>query len=323
MDNKMNKCITGVKGNKPFDSYHNTFPLRPDIHRYFDYSRLTLIPKRDKNNSYKLAVHVLMPPGKSNNLDLQVIEQYHNRLCLPIRGIPPEYLFARFAWSLFHNIVLVFFMENDGAMLNVGLVQKSKDTNSRESISKMMDKDIPQPRTGSSKTEPQSNNTLGTKRGRGELEEQDDNDDRYSFSSFDSNAYDAALNVHSNSSWSGTDISDTDSYSSNGSEGEYLRKRPHTLNRGKAIKKEHSNKNDTHEWVKDQKEQEPGSSSSTNNNPISGLSTVQGLVGEGSMSSEGRRDIKYRPRVDIDLKSIHRKVSNDHKVYGEVDTDSD
>ncbi|KAI0130898.1 hypothetical protein F4814DRAFT_404152 [Daldinia grandis] len=256
IENNMHRYITGAKGSKPFDSYHNTFPLRPDIHRQFDYSHLTLVPKRDESNSYKLAIHVLMPPGRSNNFDLQVIEQYHNHVCRAIKGVPPEYLFVRFAWSLFNSMVLVLFLRDNGIIFNVGLVETNRITGSRESVAQMMDKDIPQPRTGSSLTEPRPTESRGTKRGRNELEKQDDNNDTHSFSSFDPDAYDAALDVHSNGTWVGTGINDTDdidSCSSSGIECGHPQKRPRFVSREKATKVQDSNKNDTHEWVKDQK----------------------------------------------------------------------
>ncbi|KAI0179784.1 hypothetical protein GGR52DRAFT_568554 [Hypoxylon sp. FL1284] len=108
--NHMRRFATSLSAsNDPQNDVENLIPLRTDLHYYFDYSHFTILPKRDRDDrdmplqSYSLVVHVLNPPGKSHGGDLTILKEYHNLECYPMRRIPVEYLFARFAWSIMHE----------------------------------------------------------------------------------------------------------------------------------------------------------------------------------------------------------------------------
>jgi hypothetical protein len=86
---------------EPIDVPRNALLLRSDIHTVFDHRRfaITLKPLPAATNgpaNYGLAVH-LFPPGLSE----QVVKLYHRVAIQPLHGVAPEYLFARFAWTVF------------------------------------------------------------------------------------------------------------------------------------------------------------------------------------------------------------------------------
>ncbi|KAK3311627.1 uncharacterized protein B0T15DRAFT_81386 [Chaetomium strumarium] len=86
----------------------NIVILRKDLHHLFDARRFTFIPKRfGSSESAELVTHVLLPSGSAEFIGL-----YHNRLPQPIRGISVEFLFARFAWCLFRDEHLQFFLSD-------------------------------------------------------------------------------------------------------------------------------------------------------------------------------------------------------------------
>lgn len=115
--NKMKRYCSIRDGLKLIDDERNHIVLRRDIHPLFDARKLLIIAKAGSSPSAvaassstgadavplsretvpsQLVLHVL--PSGSNEL----IELYHNRrLQNPIRGIMVEFLFARFAWTLF------------------------------------------------------------------------------------------------------------------------------------------------------------------------------------------------------------------------------
>lgn len=107
--------------NDPLNDIENLIPIRKDLHHLFDYSNLVIVPKRDRNPStgapldtYSLLTHVLQPPGRSRGGDLVILDQYHNLDCYPIKRVPMEYIFARFAWSLFNDKVILL-LRDEGA----------------------------------------------------------------------------------------------------------------------------------------------------------------------------------------------------------------
>jgi hypothetical protein len=69
----------------------NAILLRAGIHKIFDEKRLLLIPK---NSSF--VVHVLARGSTS-----ELVNLYHNVQLQPLTGVAIEYLFARFAWTIF------------------------------------------------------------------------------------------------------------------------------------------------------------------------------------------------------------------------------
>ncbi|THW79657.1 hypothetical protein D6D18_09279 [Aureobasidium pullulans] len=86
---------------EPIDVPRNALLLRSDIHTVFDQRRfaITLKPLSVATNgpvTYGLAVH-LFSPGLSE----QFVKLYHGVAIQPLHGVAPEYLFARFAWTVF------------------------------------------------------------------------------------------------------------------------------------------------------------------------------------------------------------------------------
>ncbi|KAI0835347.1 hypothetical protein F5Y06DRAFT_306306 [Hypoxylon sp. FL0890] len=74
----------------------NLMLLRADVHRTFNSKAFTLFPKLRDNNRV-LVAHVL--DGDGRQLD-ELIGIYQNRILHQLYGVPPEYLFARFAWAI-------------------------------------------------------------------------------------------------------------------------------------------------------------------------------------------------------------------------------
>ena len=84
----------------------NILVLRKDIHHLFDARRFTFVPKRfgPSPRPPEIVTHVLLPSGSP-----ELVGLYHNRAPQPICGISVEFLFARFAWSLFTDEHIPFF----------------------------------------------------------------------------------------------------------------------------------------------------------------------------------------------------------------------
>jgi len=80
----------------------NSILLRSDIHYLFDDRRFALVPKplANASNSTGIVAHVI-PPGASK----EIRELYHNVALQPLIGIAIEFLFARFAWTIFSCLV--------------------------------------------------------------------------------------------------------------------------------------------------------------------------------------------------------------------------
>ncbi|AEO62005.1 hypothetical protein MYCTH_2312885 [Thermothelomyces thermophilus ATCC 42464] len=86
----------------------NMLILRKDLHHLFDARRFTFVPKQFgayTSESFQLVTHVLLPSGSP-----ELVGLYHNRLPQPIRGISVECLFARFAWCIFTDEHMPFFL---------------------------------------------------------------------------------------------------------------------------------------------------------------------------------------------------------------------
>jgi hypothetical protein len=83
--------------------------LHKDIHFLLDKRRLALVAKRTPDDGApQLVLHLLIPKGSS-----QLVHLYHNRLPHAITGVAVEYLFARFAWSIFADENIPFFGHPD------------------------------------------------------------------------------------------------------------------------------------------------------------------------------------------------------------------
>lgn len=95
-------------GTEPIDDSCNAILLRSDIHTIFDQKRLVLVPKISA-----FVVHILAPGFTSELVDL-----YHNVQLQPLAGVAVEYLFARFAWSVF-TLAVNFLQQGYGRRLMV------------------------------------------------------------------------------------------------------------------------------------------------------------------------------------------------------------
>ncbi|KAI1091179.1 hypothetical protein F5B19DRAFT_493708 [Rostrohypoxylon terebratum] len=94
------------KGVRPsVDDINNGIYLRSDINHMLDQAELVMFPKYT-GERYELVLHVLraQAPYFFEQRDL-----YHNRKLQDVYGISREFLFARFAWSIFQdNTVRIF-----------------------------------------------------------------------------------------------------------------------------------------------------------------------------------------------------------------------
>ncbi|THV63719.1 hypothetical protein D6D28_10445 [Aureobasidium pullulans] len=86
---------------EPIDVPRNALLFRSDIHTVFDQRRFTmtlkpLLPASDSAATHGLAVHHFSP-----GLSEQFAKLYHGVALQPLHVVAPEYLFARFAWTVF------------------------------------------------------------------------------------------------------------------------------------------------------------------------------------------------------------------------------
>ncbi|OTB20668.1 hypothetical protein K445DRAFT_313157 [Daldinia sp. EC12] len=93
----------------------NHISFRKDVHTLWDSSAIVFVPKPDSSDKdrSRLVCHVINPPGKSVDSDMEIHSLYHYIPILPIPH-PVEFLFARFGWSLFTNTIIVLFADDDG-----------------------------------------------------------------------------------------------------------------------------------------------------------------------------------------------------------------
>ncbi|KAI1483555.1 hypothetical protein F4774DRAFT_365741 [Daldinia eschscholtzii] len=112
--NNMRNYIKIGKTQAVHISTDNHFFLSNEIHFLFDENVFTLVPKPDpdSNGNYRLTSHVLKPLKKSANSDAEIITLYHNVPCRPLEHIPVEFMFARFAWSIFNHSIVVLFNDD-------------------------------------------------------------------------------------------------------------------------------------------------------------------------------------------------------------------
>ncbi|KAI0377890.1 hypothetical protein F5Y04DRAFT_262940 [Hypomontagnella monticulosa] len=102
MNNKMQRFSSNPSYVPPIDEMSNKILLRADVHRVFDRRELVMIPKLE-DGEYKLVTYILHTKRQF------VFEQhglFHNRRCHDLFGISREFLFARFAWSIFNNMTI-------------------------------------------------------------------------------------------------------------------------------------------------------------------------------------------------------------------------
>jgi hypothetical protein len=83
---------------EPINNHRNAILLRSDIHTLFDSKRCTIIPKGPSPDGERplFVVHTFV-----NEAPSEVVQLYHNVAVQPLSGVAVEYLFARFAWTIF------------------------------------------------------------------------------------------------------------------------------------------------------------------------------------------------------------------------------
>lgn len=90
-------------GSEPVDNPRNAILLRSDIHKSFDYKRFAFVPKpkltASSTEPVTYVTHIFCSPHPHELTSL-----YHNIALQPLTGVAPEYLFARFAWTIFQFV---------------------------------------------------------------------------------------------------------------------------------------------------------------------------------------------------------------------------
>ncbi|XXG99541.1 hypothetical protein Hte_005880 [Hypoxylon texense] len=162
--------------NDPLNDIENLIPIRKDLHHLFDHSNLVIVPKRDRSrdtgallDTYSLLTHVLQPPGKSRGGDLMVLNQYHNLDCYPIKRVPMEYFFARFAWSLFNDKVILLLKDESAERTRFKLLLTKLTNQGWETKETSIVGTEYRPRSGTRSTKNQGSN----KRRRGASQDKD------------------------------------------------------------------------------------------------------------------------------------------------------
>ena len=82
-------------GTAAVDNSVNGLLLRSDIHTIFDQKRFVIVPKNDS-----LVVHIVAPGPTS-----ELIRLYHNVELQPLSGMSIECFLARFAWTVFVQVM--------------------------------------------------------------------------------------------------------------------------------------------------------------------------------------------------------------------------
>ncbi|KAK1832683.1 hypothetical protein QBC39DRAFT_256152 [Podospora conica] len=101
-------ALTERFSDNPIDAAANMIPLRGDMHIVFNDKVFAIVPKRDDGGQaadLSLAVHVIHP-----HPDPYFNDTFHNQRLLPL-SCSTEYLFARFAWTIFSPLLLGEFFE--------------------------------------------------------------------------------------------------------------------------------------------------------------------------------------------------------------------
>jgi hypothetical protein len=94
--NEMHRYIYDVQRPRTgaINDVGNVMLLRSDLHTAFDQMKFVFVPKLSSTNAQSIVTHLLAPSVELRRL-------YHNTELHRIGGIPREFLFARFAWSIF------------------------------------------------------------------------------------------------------------------------------------------------------------------------------------------------------------------------------
>ncbi|KAI0122213.1 hypothetical protein F4814DRAFT_438304 [Daldinia grandis] len=182
--------------NDPLNHSPNIMPLRTDLHRFLDRSQLTLVPKPNPKagstttRSYTLVSHVHRPSGKSNEANLEMIMFYHDLKVYTLIGNPIEYIFARFAWSLFDDTIMLLFHLKDtkNPKFLVIISEESEDSQERTQIYQEFKGNPPLPRSRTREKRYVTKHPLPDIG-----DDIDDINDTESINSFDPASYDAAF----------------------------------------------------------------------------------------------------------------------------------
>lgn len=125
-DNNMSRYAMHLRAS-PIDSGRNSILLRSDLHTLFDAKKFAFVPKRAGVNAERLsfAVHAFV-----NEVDSEIVQLYHNVVLQPLSELALEFLFARFAWTIF-PLVSEFLARGRERVLRV----RNKDEYSTETFS--------------------------------------------------------------------------------------------------------------------------------------------------------------------------------------------
>ncbi|KAI0843793.1 hypothetical protein F5Y00DRAFT_250221, partial [Daldinia vernicosa] len=85
----------------------NTILLRSDVHKIWDSKDMTFVPKRRPDGTCGLVMHMLS--ALHAGARQEKLELWHNRQPHTLYGIRPEFVFARFAWTIFNNRLFCIF----------------------------------------------------------------------------------------------------------------------------------------------------------------------------------------------------------------------
>lgn len=78
-------------GSNPVDDTQNAILLRSDVHTIFDQKQFAVVPKASA-----LVIHIVAPGSSS-----QLTNIYHNVQLQKLYDVAVQFLFARFAWTIF------------------------------------------------------------------------------------------------------------------------------------------------------------------------------------------------------------------------------
>ncbi|KAI1464102.1 uncharacterized protein F4812DRAFT_223807 [Daldinia caldariorum] len=194
--NYMREYASNTIHNNALDDAPNRLPLRTDIHRFLDRSYLTIVPKPNSKDSpsatrsYTLTTHILRPTNRSIYANVEMISLYHNLKVHPLNGNPIEYAFARFAWNLFVDTILLLFQNKNmttRTMFYISVSERSEETMERQLEHKEFKGNPPLPRAWK-KEKPHSRKRSWSEMARDDV---DSTGDTESVDSYGSTAYDA------------------------------------------------------------------------------------------------------------------------------------
>ncbi|KAI1475098.1 hypothetical protein F4774DRAFT_398407 [Daldinia eschscholtzii] len=128
-ENNMDKYVWATNASRKIHDVNNLFPLRADVRKTFDNKQLTIFPKL-RDGQRVLVLHVL---HASTETTYEVKALYHNRLLHQLYGVSPEYIFARFAWSIFQSNTIQLLDTVEPDMIAVRILIDAKGNKSATS----------------------------------------------------------------------------------------------------------------------------------------------------------------------------------------------